>query len=238
MTDESGGGTGAGGERHPYRKERDIIAVIPPDHRMRNLFVLVASSSAISAVVASLVTLAVIRTADRRESFAVPFAPPGAGIAAPIVTARAVDSTASLASCTIAPGMDPNRGPAVLPFIPRYTGAPLRSSYDVGAGTANVTLETCDSVDDVVAFYRSVKSIDSDGERETTRGRDFFFSRPATARVEVYRVSVSSEHGITRIVIGEGTPRQLTSDRARRPAPLATPVLPQRAPAGGLGDRF
>lgn len=130
----------------------------------------------------------------------------------------------------MAPGMDPARTAAVLPAMPRYPGAEIRTSLDLGPGTATVTLETCDKIDDVTAFYRAVRGLQSDGERERgEHGRDLFFSRPG----EAYRVEVSQANGATRIhVTNPLAPARPASDAGSRGAKPGGPP-----PDGGVDPR-
>jgi hypothetical protein len=212
--------------REPYRKEPDLSTVIPPDRRQRERLLLAITSATIGAAVASIITLVGVRLSQS------PAPPPIVMAAAPVTIPPTVVETATpAATCVIAPGMDPTRSPPVLPMVPRYPGGVMRSSFNVGAGSASVALETCDSVDDVVAFYRTTKGLDSDGEREALHGRDLFFSRPTDTTIEVFKVGISSERGITKIVIGEGTPRR------RAPAPERTARKPG-ASLPGISDRF
>lgn len=136
--------------------------------------------------------------------------------ASPLAASAPSASASAQPPCKMTPGMDPARTVAVLPAMPRYPGAEIRTSLDLGPGTATVTLETCDKIDDVIAFYRAVRGLQSDGERERADGRELFFSRPG----EAYRVEVSQGSGATRIhVTTPPAPERPASDAGSRTKP-------------------
>lgn len=207
----------------PYRIERSANQVIPPDHRRRDRLILAACSAMMGAIVASVSTAFVLRTSAPPLPQPLIVTPSPQVMMPAAVAAPVIAPVAPVAPpCIIAPGMDTNSGRSVLPMIPRYPGATTRTAFDTGTGGASVILETCVSVDEVVAFYRQTKNLDSDGERETPRGRDFFFTQPAGSRILQYRVGVVRENGITKIYITESTPRM---------APNVAPNSPNREPS-------
>lgn len=218
--------------RGPYRNERDLTSVIPPDRRQRERVVLAITSATIGAVVASMITFLGVRLSQPPPQPVVLAAP--IPITPPAFPPQPVETAGR--ACVIAPGMDAAHATPVLTVVPRYPGAVLRSSFNVGGGSASFALETCDSVDDVVAFYRNTKALDSDGEREVLHGREFFFSRPAdtSTSIEVFKIGITSERDITKIVVNEGTPRQ------RGAAATTRPPLPRGLPRnrGDISDRF
>ena len=215
----------------PYRKERPANEVIAPDHRKRDRLILAACSAMVGAIVASITTAFVLRPTAPPQPLMITEAP---RMVVPATVAPPVAPIAPVAPveppCIIAPGMDTTTSRGVLPMVPRYPGATTRTSYDTGTGGASVILETCATVEEVVAFYRQTKNLDSDGEREDPRGRDFFFSRPAGNYVEQYRVSVVREKGMTKINIGQSTPRMAPTVRPTvGPTVGPTPERPRRS---------
>ena len=206
----------------PYRKERTTAEVIPRDTRLRDRLLLIGLSAAIGAGVATTTTVYVLRRPTTSVA-ATQLAESNDPRARQTVTELPAP-VAPAVTCHLGPPLDsPSGVPLVVGRMPRPPGAVLRRA-DHGTGQESISLETCDTVEQVIAFYRTNGGFNWDAEEEIANGRALRFQRYLADRAETTTVSVTRWDMQRRIDVSSISTPRTTPDPPRR-RELAAPPL-------------